>query len=128
MDFSTGLSSVTAAQMQTRMAMSQAEHVLNQAKLEATEATDATQKAKTPEERAAAYKSLVKVSRDFESIFLDYMLKTMRQTIPKSDLFGDSQADQIFSSMRDEELSKRMAQAGGIGLANIMINQLKRHI
>ena len=83
---------------------------------------------KTPEERAAAYKSLVKVSRDFESIFLDYMLKTMRQTIPKSDLFGDSQADQIFSSMRDEELSKRMAQAGGIGLANIMINQLKRHI
>ena len=71
---------------------------------------------------------LVKVSKDFESIFLAYMLKTMRQSVPKEGIMEESQGEEIFSSMRDEELSKGMANAGGIGLGKLLVDQLKQSL
>lgn len=71
---------------------------------------------------------LQKVSRDFESIFLAYMLKTMRQSVQKGGLMGESQSEEIFSEMRDEELSKGMANAGGIGLSKLLVEQLQQSL
>ena len=71
---------------------------------------------------------LQKVSRDFESIFLAYMLKTMRSTVEKGGLLAENQGEQIFSEMRDEELSKGMANAGGIGLSRLLVEQLKQSL
>ncbi len=56
-----------------------------------------------------AEKDIEKVSRDFESVFLNKLLSTMRKTIPKSGLF-DSYASDMFQSMMDEEMSKEMAK------------------
>jgi len=67
---------------------------------------------------------LQKVSRDFESIFLSYMLKQMRRTVPETDLVGKTIAKDIFYEMHDEELSRELAKAGGIGLAAILYKQL----
>jgi flagellar protein FlgJ len=129
MDINPNLSSATTTQLQARYSMAQAQRVLDQAQGDAQKAGEAYGSSKTPEEKAQAYKSLVKASQDFESIFLNYMLKSMRATVPKSSLFGeDTQADDIFNSMKDEELAKRMSQAGGIGLAKIMVKQLEKHI
>lgn len=69
-------------------------------------------------------KQIVKVSKDFESIFLGYMLKQMRKTVPPDPLFGDSQAKQIFYEMYDDETAKELAKAGGIGLAAVLTKQL----
>ena len=68
------------------------------------------------------------VTQDFESIFLGYMMKTMRQSVPKSGFWGSKkdEADQIFTEMRDDELAKGMAKAGGIGLAKLLEQQLKQ--
>jgi flagellar protein FlgJ len=71
---------------------------------------------------------LQKVSRDFESIFLAYMLKTMRSSVDKGGLIPESQGEQIFSEMRDEEFSKGMANAGGIGLSRLLVEQLKQSL
>ena len=71
---------------------------------------------------------LQKVSKDFESIFLAYMLKTMRQSVDKGGLVEESQGEEIFGEMRDEELSKGMANAGGIGLSRLLVEQLKQSI
>jgi flagellar protein FlgJ len=71
---------------------------------------------------------LQKVSRDFESIFLAYMLKTMRQSVDKGGLMGESQGEEIFGEMRDEEFSKGMANAGGIGLGRLLMDQLKQSL
>jgi peptidoglycan hydrolase FlgJ len=68
-------------------------------------------------------KQLQNVSRDFESIFLSYMLKQMRKTVPEDPLMGNSNAKEIFSDMYDEALSKELAKAGGIGLAAMMYKQ-----
>jgi flagellar protein FlgJ len=64
------------------------------------------------------------VSREFESIFLNYMLQQMRKTVPEDTLTGDSAAKDIFLGMQDEETSKELSKAGGIGLAAILYSQL----
>jgi flagellar protein FlgJ len=64
------------------------------------------------------------VSQDFESLFLGYMMKTMRNSVPKGGLWGQTQGEQIFTEMRDDELAKGMAKAGGIGLASLLEQQL----
>ncbi len=65
-----------------------------------------------------------KVSKEFESIFLGYMLKQMRKTVPEDPLFGQSNARDIFFDMYDDATAKEMAKAGGIGLAAILYKQL----
>lgn len=79
---------------------------------------------KDPKEMA----QLRKVSQDFESLFLAYMMKTMKQAIPKSGYLGDSQGEKIFTEMKDEELAKGMAKAGGIGLARLLEQQLTQSL
>lgn len=69
-------------------------------------------------------KQIAKVARDFESIFLGYMMKQMRKTIPPDPLFGKSQAKEIFYEMYDDEMAKELAKAGGIGLAAVLTKQL----
>lgn len=83
--------------------------------------------AKKAENRShSAYmKQLQQVSRDFESIFLSYMLKQMRKTVPEDALFGSSTAKDIFYEMYDESMSKELAKAGGIGLAAMMYKQFE---
>lgn len=67
---------------------------------------------------------LKSVCRDMESVFLNLMLSRMRATIPKSELTDRSQ-EEVMQSMLDSELTKNMAQAGGMGLADMLYRQLK---
>jgi Rod binding domain-containing protein len=69
---------------------------------------------------------LRKVSHDFESIFLQMMFKEMRHSVEKTNLFGNSQASEFFENMQDEELSKQLASAGGIGIGDQIYQKLKQ--
>ena len=72
-----------------------------------------------------AEKDIEKVSRDFESVFLNKLLSTMRKTIPKSGLL-DSYASDMFQSMMDEEMSKEMAKDKGMGMGEMIYNDLSK--
>ena len=72
-----------------------------------------------------AEKDIEKVSRDFESVFLNKLLSTMRKTIPKSGLL-DSYASDMFQSMMDEEMSKEMAKDKGMGMGEMIYNDLNK--
>lgn len=64
------------------------------------------------------------LSEEFESLLLYYALKSMRAAVPKTDLFH-SNAEDIFTSMLDQEISKSSVKKdGGLGLARIMQQQL----
>ena len=67
---------------------------------------------------------LEQACQDMESIFLNYLLKEMRATINRSGFVSGGTAEDIFTSMLDTELSKGMAARGGIGLSQILIDQL----
>ncbi|WP_196593101.1 rod-binding protein [Pectinatus sottacetonis] len=64
--------------------------------------------------------------KQFEALFLDLMYKEMRKTVPKDPLLGDSNADNILRSMHDTQMTKELADAGGMGLADMMYKQIKR--
>jgi Rod binding domain-containing protein len=69
---------------------------------------------------------LRKVSQDFESLFLSYMMRVGRESGMKGGFMGQTQGEQIFTEMRDDELAKHMANAGGIGLSKLLVEQLTR--
>lgn len=69
---------------------------------------------------------LKQVAQNFESIFIQMMFKEMRNSVEKSNLFGNSQATEFFESMKDEEMSKQLAASGGIGLGNMVYQRLKQ--
>ena len=68
--------------------------------------------------------ALEEVAAQFESIFLQQMLKSMRDATIKSDLFDSSQMD-TYQSMADQQLAVSLAENGGIGLARMMVEQMQ---
>ena len=62
--------------------------------------------------------------QQMESIFLSLLLKEMRTTINHSGLISGGTAEDIFTSMMDAEMTKGMATRGGIGLTELLMQQL----
>ena len=69
-------------------------------------------------------KDLKEASVDLEAILLKMMYSEMYKTVPKDELFGDDNAMEIYQDMYHGELTKEMANAGGIGLAKFIYKQL----
>jgi flagellar protein FlgJ len=67
---------------------------------------------------------LEKASQQFESLLLNFMIREMRSTVPESGLFPRSMAEEMYTSMLDEELAGVMAERGGIGISRMLIDQL----
>ena len=74
-------------------------------------------------ERAA----IQEAAEAFESYFLQIMLREMRRTLPEDGgIIPTSQGERIFTEMLDEEKAQEMARAGGIGLAQTIVQQMTR--
>lgn len=78
-------------------------------------------KAKARNDQSAA---IDKVAAQFESMFMQMMLKTMRQASLTEDSLFNSQTMEKYRTMYDEQLSVNLAEAGGIGLAAEIKRQL----
>jgi len=68
---------------------------------------------------------LKKACQEMESVFLNMLLKTMRATVPKSELGGNTQQTETMQSMMDMEMTRNLAAAGGTGIAAMMYRNLK---
>ncbi len=66
------------------------------------------------------------VAQQFEAIFIQQMYAEMRKTVPDDGLIQRSNADEIYAQMQDQEAAKITAQQGGIGLADLMMEQLMK--
>lgn len=64
------------------------------------------------------------VARQFEALFLQMMLKRMREATPKEGLF-DSQQTQMVQGMVDEQMALSLATPG-IGLAQALLAQMQQ--
>ena len=63
----------------------------------------------------------------FESLFIQKMWEQMRKTLPKEG-YLHSKDEETYQSMFDVELSKKMASSGGIGLADMLYEQLSQKL
>ena len=76
-------------------------------------------------ESAEENRKLKSACAEFESFFIQYLLKEMRETVPTSGLMSGGNAESIYTSMLDAELSKAVADTGGIGLADMFATALE---
>ncbi|NDY97106.1 flagellar assembly peptidoglycan hydrolase FlgJ [Wenzhouxiangella limi] len=78
--------------------------------------------------RLAAQKNDPQATREtaqqFEALFIQLMLKSMRDAGIKSELFDSSQMDR-YMELYDRQIALDMAQSGGIGLADVMVEQMQ---
>jgi flagellar protein FlgJ len=71
----------------------------------------------------ASAEKQVEVARQFEAVYIQMLLKQMRQATMKSGLF-DSNQTQMVQSMADEQLALQLANPG-IGLAQSLLKQMR---
>lgn len=64
------------------------------------------------------------VAKQFEALFMNMMLKSMRDASPKDNPF-DNETSRTFTSMLDQQLSSNLASKG-LGLADILAKQLSQ--
>lgn len=77
------------------------------------------------QDQAAKEKELRKAAEGFEAIFIQKMWDEMRSSLPKNGMHY-SKEEEYWQSMYSQELGKSMASVGGIGLADMMVEQLTR--
>ncbi len=69
-------------------------------------------------------KRLKSACQDFEAMFLANMLKSMRKTVEKTNLFGSDSGEETFQEMMDNEVSKAAAKTSSMGIADMMYRQV----
>ena len=81
-------------------------------------------KTMTAEELAQRDKDIKEASVQLEGLLLKMLYSEMWKTVPKNELFGDDNAMEIYRDMYNEEITKKAAEGGGIGLADFIYRQL----
>ena len=62
-------------------------------------------------------------AQQFEAMFLQMMMKTMRDAVPKSGM-NESQAEETFQGMFDKEVSLAMAKRNTLGIADLLMKHM----
>ncbi len=65
-------------------------------------------------------------AQDFEAIFIQQVFKGMRQTVPEGGLLPRGQAEEIYFDLQDMEAAKQLSVHGGIGLAEMLLEQMQK--
>jgi len=74
--------------------------------------------------QGAGGETLKTAARQFEAVFTQMVLKSMRDATPKDGLFDNDQS-KLYMSMLDQQMAQHLSSRG-IGLADVMVRQLAR--
>ena len=66
-----------------------------------------------------------KVAEQFESLFINMVMKAARDTVPEGGLFDDSSL-QMYEQMYDQQIAIAVSEQGGLGIADTVEAQLTR--
>ncbi len=67
---------------------------------------------------------LREVAGQFEALFIQSMLKSMRETSLGDPIFGQSEQHEMYQEMLDKQYALEMAGGRGIGLSDMLVRQL----
>jgi len=74
--------------------------------------------------REGGEEALKEIAAQFESLFIQMMLKSMREASPAEDEIFNSDAMQQYRDLMDQQLALDMAKKGGVGLAEHIMSQM----
>lgn len=63
------------------------------------------------------------VARQVEGMFVQMMLKSMREALPKDGIFS-SDSTRLYTSMYDQQIAQQMTAGKGLGLADVIVKQM----
>ena len=72
-------------------------------------------------------KALQEVGKHFEALFIQMMLKSMREATPDNPLFGDK-AEELYRGLFDKQISMNIASNSKLGLADLIVRQLQHNV
>jgi len=71
--------------------------------------------------------ALKAVAKQFESLFTQMLLKSMREATKSTtgdSMFGSSDQTEFYQGMFDDQMAMHLSQGGGLGLADMLVQQL----
>jgi murein DD-endopeptidase MepM/ murein hydrolase activator NlpD len=71
--------------------------------------------------------ALQKEVTELASLFILQMLQAMRRTVPKSSLLQQGFADDLYHSLFDQEVARRVAGRGDLGLTALLMREFRHH-
>jgi Rod binding domain-containing protein len=74
--------------------------------------------------RMPADPKLWKASQEFQEVFLGQVVKSMRSSEERSDLFEESPGRETFDAMFSEAIGRQMAKSGTLGMQHAIYRQL----
>jgi flagellar protein FlgJ len=80
--------------------------------------------------KAQAPTALKEAARQFESLFTQMLLKSMREankSFGEDSLFGSDQAD-MYQDMFDDQIAMQLSKGKGLGLADMLVKQLQQGV
>lgn len=92
-----------------------------------TNKTDEFKKILESVEKSNDTEKLKEACNSFEEIFTNILLKNMRRTVIDGELLEKSYAREIFEEKLDEEIASEVSKGQGIGLSNLMYEQLSKN-
>jgi Rod binding domain-containing protein len=75
--------------------------------------------------RTDAKGAIRETAQQFEALFLQMMMKSMRESIVKSEM-SDSNTMETFEGMFDKEVSVQLAKKNSIGLADMLVKNFEQ--
>ena len=76
--------------------------------------------------RQDAKSAIRQTAQQFEALFLQMMMKSMRESIVKSEL-SESSTMETFEGMFDKEVSVQLAKKNSLGLADMLVKNLEQN-
>jgi murein DD-endopeptidase MepM/ murein hydrolase activator NlpD len=68
------------------------------------------------------------VAKEFEALFLNYMLSVMRETVDESGLTEKGPGASIYTELFDQEVSRSLATRGALGISDLLIQRLSEQV
>ncbi len=69
---------------------------------------------------------LKEACKEFESLLLEQMLKSMRKTVNKTGLIKGGMAEDIFEDMLYEKYAEKMSNTANLGFSDMLYRQLSQ--
>ncbi len=73
-------------------------------------------------------KKLEKVAVDFEEMFVNILLKNMRNTVLKSELSDNSYQKEMYQGMLDNEYAKEIARTKSFGISKLIVDNFEKYV
>lgn len=70
---------------------------------------------------------LKQAAQEFESMFMQMVLKSMRDATPQDGLFNSDET-RFYTSMLDQQMAQKMSSGNGMGFARLIEQQLGQHL